>query len=321
MRFFVCSILCGFLLLFGSNIVGNSQIGQQCDGTFEDCVIRNLLLADQIVVALDTSGSIKDANRLPKVKRFAKSMVNQVLRARRNPAVAVIQFNSNVDPVLPFTRLDGNNIDTIEAAIDSVQDTEFGTWMSGAIDEACTLRENEPGEGALVLASDGLPTVALDDPESSTPMKINDPELARRQTQDAAEKFKDGCSTLVVIAFGVENNSAASDFLESIASPGAFLSVPDDPPGKTIPTIAQAFEGDTRVFGEYLYSPNTLISVYLNDVFINDIQMNIDGSFQYEFSEPLLAGDRIRLQTVRQDWDEKVFLWCCTHMMVEATEM
>jgi hypothetical protein len=196
-------------------VTANAQ--QSCDptGPFRQWILGNLGNANVIVIAIDNSGSIREAVRLPTEKTCAINAVQQL----RGKFFAVLSFNSSVTVVQRPT----NDTNTLINAINSIQDTSNNTLMDGAIDDACQFTQPVRPNGALLLLTDGIPTAAR---------RPTDPVTAAEQ---AAANFKANCSTLAVIGVDLGGDAQARDkFLQRIASPGAFIEVP-----KSVPTLTE----------------------------------------------------------------------------------
>jgi Mg-chelatase subunit ChlD len=185
-------------------------------GPFQNWIQGTLGTATVIVIAIDNSGSVQQANRLPTEKQCAITMVTAPFFQGRN--FAVLSFNSSVTVVLRPT----NNTNAIVNAINSIQDTSNNTLMDGAIDAACQFTQPVRPNGALVLETDGIPTAST---------RPTDPLTAAQQ---AAANFKANCSILAVIGVDLGGDAQARDFLHNIASPGAFIEV-----GKSVPTLTE----------------------------------------------------------------------------------
>jgi len=180
-------------------------------GPFQSWVLGSVGNAQRIVIAIDNSGSVQQAGRLPTEKLCAKAIV-QTLSGKQ---FAILSFNSSVNVVQGLT----TNTTTLINAIDSIQDTSNNTLMDGAIDDACQFTRPN---GALVLETDGIPTASR---------RPTDPLTAAQQ---AAANFKANCSILAVIGVDLGGDAQARDFLHNIASPGAFIEV-----GKSVPTLTE----------------------------------------------------------------------------------
>jgi len=175
----------------------------------------NLLTAEAVVIAIDTSGSIRDAGRLPVEKRFAKRLLDVLATSNpKDPVVAVYVFNDNIDYIIGPTRLSALDLQWAKRAIDGIQDTSDLTWLSDAIDEACNVTSPVSPNGTLVLLTDGLPT---------TPDRYGSKDIpaAMQATLAAARNFRRNCSRLAVIGIGLEEDSVR--FLRQVASSGAFI--------------------------------------------------------------------------------------------------
>lgn len=181
-------------------ITANAQQSCAPTGPFRDWILRSVANADQVVIAIDNSGSVREANRLPTEKQCAIATV-QVLSGKQ---FAILSFNDSVTVVQPLT----NNTSTLISAINSIGDTDRATDIAAAINAACSITTAAPGPGAMVLETDGIPTRGSPDPLTAA--------------RNAANNFKANCSTLAVIGVDIDNAEAAR-FLNSIASPGAYM--------------------------------------------------------------------------------------------------
>jgi hypothetical protein len=201
-------IIVGALALSSWLIMPVEAQQQSCapGGPFQNWIQGTLGTATVIVIAIDNSGSVQQANRLPTEKQCAITMVTAPFFQGRN--FAVLSFNSSVTVVLRPT----NNTNAIVNAINSIQDTSNNTLMDGAIDAACQFTQPVRPNGALVLETDGIPTAST---------RPTDPLTAAQQ---AAANFKANCSTLVAIGVDVDTLEAAR-FLQGISSPGAYFCV------------------------------------------------------------------------------------------------
>ncbi len=197
------------LLGLGTVAVNAQQQGCDPQGPFKDWIIGNLKNANVIVIAIDNSGSIKAAGRLPTEKRCAINAVNQLTGS----FFAVLEFNA----VVTVRQRPTNDTTAVINAINSIQDTDNNTLMDGAIDDACQFTQPVRPNGALLLLTDGIPTAAR---------RPTDPETAAQQ---AAANFKANCSTLAVIGVDIPPGSNEEKFLRSIASPGAYWYTPKMP--------------------------------------------------------------------------------------------
>jgi len=208
-------IIVGALAL-SSWLIMPVEAQQSCapTGPFRDWVLGSVGSAQRIVIAIDNSGSVKQAGRLPTEKLCAKAIV-QTLSGKQ---FAILSFNSSVNVVQGLT----TNTTTLINAIDSIQDTSNNTLMDGAIDDACQFTQPVRPNGALVLETDGIQTASR---------RPTDPLTAAQQ---AAANFKANCSILAVIGVDLGGDAQARDFLHNIASPGAFIEV-----GKSVPTLTE----------------------------------------------------------------------------------
>jgi len=176
---------------------------QSCDpqGPFGQWIFGNLGSANVIVIAIDNSGSIQAAGRLPTEQQCARNAVNQL----KGKFFAVLEFNSSVT----VRQRPTNDTAAVLNAINSIQNTSNSTLMDGAIDDACQFTQNA-SPGALLLLTDGFPTASR---------RQTDPLTAAQQ---AADNFRRNCSTLAVIGVDIQKGSKEDQFLGSIASPGAY---------------------------------------------------------------------------------------------------
>jgi hypothetical protein len=203
-------------------VTANAQ--QSCDptGPFRQWILGNLGNANVIVIAIDNSGSIREAVRLPTEKTCAINAVQQL----RGKFFAVLSFNSSVTVVQRPT----NDTNTLINAINSIQDTSNNTLMDGAIDDACQFTQPVRPNGALLLLTDGIPTAAR---------RPVDPTTAAEQ---AASNFKANCSTLAVIGVDIKEGSDEDKFLGRIASPGAYGATSSKTGGfaiRSVPTLTE----------------------------------------------------------------------------------
>lgn len=183
-------------------------------GPFQNWIIGNLGNANVIVIAIDNSGSVQQANRLPTEKQCAINAVNQL----SGKFFAVLEFNSSVT----IRQSPTNNIQAVLNAINGIRDTGNNTLMDGAIDAACQFTQPVRPNGALLLLTDGIPTA------SSRP---TDPVTAARQ---AAQNFRQNCSILAAI--GVDVDAEGEQFLRSIAN--AYWSTTSSS-SSSVPTLTQ----------------------------------------------------------------------------------
>lgn len=183
-------------------VTANAQ--QSCDptGPFRQWILGNLGSANVVVIAIDNSGSILQAGRLPTEKQCAINAVNQL----PGKFWAVLEFNAVVTVIQRPT----NNIPAVINAINGIRDTNNNTLMDGAIDAACQFTQPVRPNGALLLLTDGIPTAST---------RPTDPVTAAQQ---AATNFKANCSTLAVIGVDIRAGSEEDKFLGGIATPGAY---------------------------------------------------------------------------------------------------
>ncbi len=191
-------------------------------GPFQQWILGNLGNANVIVIAIDNSGSILQAGRLPTEKQCATNAVLQL----RGKFFAVLEFNAAVTVLQGPT----NDTNAVISAINSIQDTSNNTLMDGAIDAACQFTQPVRPNGALLLLTDGIPTAAR---------RATDPVTAAQQ---AAADFRANCSTLAVIGIDISPNSDEDRFLGSIASPGAYgvaTKTSFEPRSVSVPTLTE----------------------------------------------------------------------------------
>lgn len=221
--------LLAIVVLFVSLGAGNLQLQAQDIEWMDSKWVAGAKLetAEAVVIAFDTSGSIQAADRLSSEKMMAISVLNVlIMQSQRNPMVAVYSFESDVRYIIPPTQLSDLDVGEAMIKINQVQDTDHLTWLSGAIDEACTVTRPVRPAGTLVLMTDGKPTTADRGVTKNVPQ-------ATDAAYASAENFKEQCSTLAVIGIDVEG--ADEEFLRSIASSDAFLAAFS--PGATPPPI------------------------------------------------------------------------------------
>jgi Mg-chelatase subunit ChlD len=195
-------IIVGALAL-SSWLIMPVEAQQSCapTGPFRDWVLGSVGNAQRIVIAIDNSGSVQQAGRLPLEKQCAIATV-QVLSGRQ---FAILSFNETVTIVQGLT----SDTQTLINAINSIRDTSNATDIGAAINAACPFTQPVSPNGALVLETDGIPTRGSPDPLTAA--------------RNAANNFKNNCSILAVI--GVDLDAEGTEFLKSIASPGAFFLV------------------------------------------------------------------------------------------------
>ena len=203
-----------FLIISVFAVLGSWSVTAQ-EVPWTDKIFGNIEDAERIVFAVDTSGSIRDAGRLPLEKTLVIEIVGMLIDSGRNPMVEVITFDSDISVIVELAALNAVK-DNIIPAINGIQDTDNLTWMNGAIDHACSITKPVHPNGALVLLTDGKPTTA----ERNGSKNIR---AAGTATEVAAEKFRNECSTLTII--GIDVSGEAEEFLKGIASPGAYVTV------------------------------------------------------------------------------------------------
>lgn len=110
-----------------------------------------------IVLVVDTSGSMKDNNRMTEAKKAAKNFVNQLLNAEHpNTRIALATFETKTYLKQDFTNYTGKQ--NLLNAIDSLQ-AEGGTFTQGGIRVASySLSNSQADFKNMVLLSDGVPT-------------------------------------------------------------------------------------------------------------------------------------------------------------------
>jgi len=195
-------IIVGALAL-SSWLIMPVEAQQSCapSGPFRDWVLGSVGSAQRIVIAIDNSGSVQQAGRLPLEKQCAIAIV-QALSGKQ---FAILSFNETVTTVQSLT----TDTQTLINAINSISDTSNATDIGRAIDTSCTFTQPVRPNGALVLETDGIPTRGSPDPLTAA--------------RNAANNFKANCSTLAVVGFDLDTEGAR--FLSSIASPGAYTCV------------------------------------------------------------------------------------------------
>lgn len=195
-------------------ITANAQQSCAPTGPFNQWILGNLGSANVIVIAIDNSGSIQQAGRLPTEQQCARNAVTQLT----GKFFAVLEFNSSVT----VRQAPTNNTAAVINAINSIQNTSNNTLMDGAIDAACQFTQPVRPNGALLLLTDGIPTASTRNPANPV-----------AGAQAAAANFKANCSTLAVIGVDIPSGSEEERFLKSIASPGAYW------PTTSVPTVTE----------------------------------------------------------------------------------
>lgn len=109
-----------------------------------------------IVLVIDTSGSMKDNRRMKEAKRAAKNFVNQLLDADHpNTRIALVPFGKEIS-FNPFTNYTGKQ-DLLDK-IDHLR-ADGGTFTQGGIKMAASSLSNSQADfKSIVLLSDGVPT-------------------------------------------------------------------------------------------------------------------------------------------------------------------
>lgn len=109
-----------------------------------------------IVLVIDTSGSMKDNGRMKEAKRAAKNFVNQLLDADHpNTRIALVPFGPEIS-FNPFTNYTGKQ-DLLDK-IDHLR-ADGGTFTQGGIKMAASSLSNSQADFKnIVLLSDGVPT-------------------------------------------------------------------------------------------------------------------------------------------------------------------
>lgn len=110
-----------------------------------------------IVLVVDTSGSMKDNNRMTEAKKAARNFVNQLLDADHpNTRIALATFATKTYLNQDFTNYTGKQ--NLLNAIDSLQ-AKGGTFTQGGIRVASySLSNSQADFKNMVLLSDGVPT-------------------------------------------------------------------------------------------------------------------------------------------------------------------
>ena len=119
-----------------------------------------------IVLVIDTSGSMRDNRRMKEAKRAAKNFVNQLLDAKHpNTRIALVPFGTEIS-FNPFTNYTGKQ-DLLDK-IDHLY-ADGGTFTQGGIKRAAfSLSESQADFKNIVLLSDGVPTFnyAINEPSN-----------------------------------------------------------------------------------------------------------------------------------------------------------
>lgn len=116
-----------------------------------------------ICEAIDTSGSISDANLDLEIRGFQAAFDDVLVPevdAGRAIGLAIVGFSTDVQTFLPLTRIDGNRND-IRAAYDAVGETTDRelTNLSGALERCTSLLSASTADRRVIdLSTDGQPT-------------------------------------------------------------------------------------------------------------------------------------------------------------------
>lgn len=112
---------------------------------------------NDIVLVIDTSGSMKDNKRMAEAKKAAKNFVNKLLDAEHpNTRIALVSFETNAHLKKNFTNY--TNKQDLLNAIDGLY-ANGGTFTQGGIREASHLLNGSQADFKnIVLLSDGVPT-------------------------------------------------------------------------------------------------------------------------------------------------------------------
>ena len=109
-----------------------------------------------IVLVIDTSGSMNDNGRMAETKKAAKNFVNQLLNAEHpNTRIALVPFETGIS-FKPFTNYTGKQV--LLDMIDHLY-ADGGTFTQGGIKMASSSLNNSQADFKnIVLLSDGVPT-------------------------------------------------------------------------------------------------------------------------------------------------------------------
>lgn len=116
-----------------------------------------------IVLIVDTSGSMKDNSRMDKAKEAAKNFVDEILQEDYKNKIALVSFGSEVKS---YSYASGNfatfsDKDSLNSTIDQLT-PNGGTYTQAALSTAESLiSESEAECRYIVLISDGVPTYSL----------------------------------------------------------------------------------------------------------------------------------------------------------------
>ena len=187
----------------------------------------NLETAQAVAIGIDTSGSITRARLRQQIKK-ASDVADWL--AVNNPGVSlqVFTFNADIAVIWPAAAatapLGPGNVAAVKAAIAGIAASSNLTWISGAIDHACSVTDPRdptgarpgPGTGTLFLLTDGKPTTHVRNGPWNAP-------AADAAARGSARNFQANCSTLAILGIDVSVEDEA--YLREIASEGAYLYV------------------------------------------------------------------------------------------------
>lgn len=116
--------------------------------------------AVDVVLVVDTSGSMKDGDRMPKAKEAAKSFVDQLLQTGYENKISLITYGKEVTT---HTFSTGNwvNVANKSELVTAIEDLvpDGGTFTQGALNAAGeVITESTAVSRNVVLISDGVPT-------------------------------------------------------------------------------------------------------------------------------------------------------------------
>ena len=132
-----------------------------------------------IVLVIDTSGSMGDSGRMAAAKDAAKGFVDQIIDLNDGHRIAVVNFANYPGVAHSFS----TNKTTLKASIDALS-ANGGTHLEGGIYEATKLLQNDglsANHKTIVVLGDGTPTYGYDfDVEYTGPLSLENRTLACR---------------------------------------------------------------------------------------------------------------------------------------------
>lgn len=118
---------------------------------------RDSKQTSDIVLVIDTSGSMNEKGRMKAAKDAAKAFVEKLLPSSTTK-IAVVNFADTAEQKTSLT----NNVNTLNAAINKLSD-DGGTFTQGGIHEARKiLKKSTANNKYIVVLSDGVPTYSYE---------------------------------------------------------------------------------------------------------------------------------------------------------------